>query len=118
MKTTERAVTLHKFNFKTIIIPIILLLIGLFFIFGSEIFTSSSNSEKANKLEARLVEMINDLDGVSNSEVMLLTDNEGKVTGAAVICNGGNLSENKMIIIEMITSLFNVGACDVFVGGK
>lgn len=109
---------LDRFSIKSMIIPIIMLILGLILIFGTDKFIDKKNAENADKIEDRLASMINDLEGVSESEVMLLMDDEGNVKGAAVICNGGALSCNQKNIIELITSLFGVGASDVFVGGR
>ncbi len=116
--SSESSFFREKLSIKSLIIPIILMIIGLFLIFGTDAFFEKKNAENTDKMETRLVAMINDLDGVSDSEVMLLTDDDGNVKGAAVICNGGDLSQNQKNIIELITSLFGVGASDVFVGGR
>lgn len=107
-----------KDKFKTFIIPISLLIIGLLFIYGSDKVHNTAQKQQAEIIEERLSDMIDDLNGISESNVMLLTDDLGNVKGAAVICNGGELSENQKSIIDMITSLFGLGASDVFVGGK
>jgi len=118
MKSSNRSALSDKIGVKNMIIPLILLIIGLILIFGTDTFMAKKNAENADKMESRLAALINDLEGVSDSEVILLTDTNGNVTGAAVVCNGGDISQNQKNIIELITSLFGVGASDVFVGGR
>ena len=105
-------------NFKALILPLILMILGIILIFGSDSIFKIKNAHNIENTEQRLATMINDLEGVSDSEVMLLFNESGNVSGAAVICNGGNDSQNQKNIIDMITSLFGVGASDVFVGGR
>lgn len=103
---------------KSLVIPIILLIIGILLVFGSDAIIKKKNESDFDKLETRISSMIDDLEGISNSEVILLTDDIGNIKGAAVICSGGEVSQNQKKIIDLITSLFGVGASDVFVGGR
>jgi len=118
MKTSEYNKASQNSGIKGLIIPIVLLILGILLVFGSDLIIKRKNAENSDKMEARIASMIDDLEGVSDSKVILLTDDDGNVTGAAVICSGGELSQNKKNIIDMITSLFGVGASDVFVGGR
>lgn len=103
---------------KGFIIPLLLLILGIVLIFGSDSILNLKKSESYEATEQRLVMMINDLDGVSDSNVMILFDDSGDVKGVAVICSGGEEYHNQKNIIDLITSLFGIGASDVFVGGR
>ena len=118
MKTAEQPQHLNKFSKIGVLIPAVLLLAGIILIFASDFIVHKKEEENFDAMENRIASMIDDLSGVSDSEVILLTNENGTVSGAAVVCIGGDLSENKKNIIELITSLFGVGASDVFVGGK
>ena len=108
----------QKYTVKSLIIPITLLLIGIILVFGSDVLIKKKNDNYFDKMEERIASMIDDLEGITDSEVILLSDEDGNVKGAAVICSGGEISQNQKKIIDLITSLFGVGASDVFVGGK
>ena len=107
-----------KISFKAIFIPLVLILIAVILIIFDSITNKSASNDYLDDTEARLCSMINDLDGVSNADVMLLSDADGKISGAAVICIGGNEAYNQKNITDLITSLFDIRSCDVFVGGK
>ena len=105
-------------SIKIIVIPMIVLIIGLILVFSDGEIAKSKDEKSKQDMEAKLCAMINDLNGISQANVMLLIDENGNVSGAAVICCGGDIPINQKSVIDLITSLFDVSTKDVFVGGR
>lgn len=103
---------------KSTFIPLILILLAIILIFADKFTQDKKVSAEITDTESRLCSMVNDLEGVSDAEVMLLFDSNGNVSGAAIICIGGDMAINQKKISDLFTSLFDLRYCDVFVGGK
>lgn len=69
--------------------------------------------------EARVRELCERIDGVYNVHVMIRFEDENAVRGIAVVCDGGETSEVKLKLTEVLCSLFNIPSGSVcIIGGK
>ena len=117
-RNSSKLQILKNMSVKSLIIPLILIILAIILLFGDKLSSAQKVNAEIADTESRLCSMINDLDGVSDAEVMLLYDEDGNVSGAAVICTGGDDAQNRKKISDLFTSLFDLRYCDVFVGGK
>ena len=116
MNKTDLFVFIKK-NYSVIVIGICAVVL-LFFL--SEIFggTAGSTGTDNVSLECELETFLMNLEGVGRCEVMIYMDISSKtsysssvqekISGIAVICDGGNNSSVKNSIIEVLTRLFGL----------
>ena len=116
MNKTDLFVFIKK-NYSIIVIGICAVVL-LFFL--SEIFGGTGGVAETDNvtLESELESFLMNLEGVGRCEVMIYMDTSSKtsysaavqtkISGIAVICDGGNNSSVKNAVIEVLTRLFGL----------
>ncbi len=116
-----------KKNYSVIVIGICAVVL-LFFL--SEIFSGADSLTKKENvsLEEKLESFLMNLEGVGECEIIIYMDTSSKssysssvqekISGIAVICEGGNNSRVKSSVIEVLTRLFGLSGNRISVNAK
>jgi hypothetical protein len=73
----------------------------------------------AGDTELRVKELCEQIDGVYDVHVMIVSQDENNVGGIAVVCDGGDNAAIKLKLTEVLSTLFKIPASSVsVVGGK
>ncbi len=76
-----------------------------------------SVEKQRKKTEEELVCFLENTPGVGKTTVRLCIDENGKITGAAVVCAGGNSPEVKAEVIQLLSTALGVGTNKIYVAG-
>lgn len=91
---------------------------------------SENTVETAQSIEERLAILCNSVKGVSDAEVMITyetaavstfwerTDATQTILGVAVVCKGGDDPVIKLVLYELIRSLFSLPSTKISVSGR
>ncbi|MDE7440533.1 MAG: hypothetical protein K2N23_08515 [Clostridia bacterium] len=100
-----------KKNKKIIIVVLLIaILIGTVYIIdkGKNARTSSTvaNSAKSDT-EIRLKNILSNIDGVGNTDVMV-TENEGEIIGVVIVCEGADNLMTRSNILNAVSTVLNI----------
>ncbi len=102
--------------------PIIIVLLGIALLVFGILSSGAGRSEDgadAEDEQARLAELISEIDGVGDCRVMITyttekigygSDTVRRVDGVAVLCTGGDDPSVKKRITELTTALYSIGS--------
>ena len=85
----------------------LIFLIGLFLLLFSGIFDGESTPKNNDPSLSELCSMV---EGVGACEVMISYGESGEVVAVAVICEGADSVSVKSTLVDMIGSLYGIGA--------
>jgi len=96
---------------------ILLILLSELFNFSRDVPASVQVSAEvcAGQLEARLVELISEINGVGRVKVMITLEDDGRVRGAAVVAEGGDDVFIKQKVIETVSKVLGISTARVSV---
>ncbi len=116
-----------KKNYSVIVIGICAIVL-LFFLYGVFGGSQTANQNESSSLEESLEQFLMKLEGVGHCEVMIYMDSStktsytstvyNKISGIAIICDGGKNSSVKNSIIEILTRLFGLSGNRISVNAK
>ena len=100
-----------KKNKKIIIVVLLIaILIGTVYIIdkgrSSATSPTATNSAKS-ETELRLKSILSSIDGVGSTDVMI-TENEGEITGVVIVCEGANNLMTRSNILNAVSTVLNV----------
>ena len=108
---------------KWMFIPFLFVIVGVILIFTSDAIenafigekTSEGDASKKEREIAAFLEQGKDIDEVT---VKLCLDGDGRVTGAAVICQGGEDAATKAMIVRLLSAALGLPSNKIEVSGK
>ena len=89
-----------------VVLLVALLVVIVFLFFGSEEESVLGDSMKSDT-ELRLTALLERIDGVGDSEVMI-TENGGEITGVVVVCDGANSIMVRNDILNAVSTALNI----------
>ncbi|MBQ2881452.1 MAG: hypothetical protein IJE40_04230 [Clostridia bacterium] len=126
MKKNDLLVFIKK-NYSVIVIGICAV-VFLFFLSGILEGDKQSDENDVSSLAKELESFLMNLEGVGECKVMIYKDTpvktsysssvQEKISGIAVICDGGNNSSVKNSIIEVLTRLFGLSGNRISINAK
>lgn len=100
-----------KKNRKIIIVVLLIaVLIGTVYIIdkGKNSHTSATYGTSAkSETELKLKGILSSIDGVGNTDVMI-TENEGKIIGVVIVCEGANNLMTRSNILNAVSTVLNI----------
>ena len=93
-----------KYALPILIIGVLLLIVC------SGLGNGGAEATDAPDEEARIAELCAMTEGVGECRVMLTYDDVGRVSAAAVLCEGADRAEVRRRITDMLTSLYGIGS--------
>lgn len=99
------------------------IVLALFLILGSEkesnknLQTSVSADQSISAEERQVKYLLEEMEDVESVSVMLKTDDAGKITGIAVICENGESPVLQEKIIRLLKALYGLGSHQIAVSG-
>ena len=107
-----------KFKIEYFLI-IVLTILALFIFFSSSKsgsflnITNNLQSTKNSDLESRITEVLSKIDGVGNALVLINSNNDNKINGVVVVCEGANDLQVKIVITEVLTTILGVSSDNI-----
>ena len=90
-----------------VVLLIILLIAAVFLFFGGESNTSVLGDAMKADTELRLTALLESMDGIDSVEVMV-TEDEGVVTGVVVVCDGADRIMIRNDILNAVSTALNI----------
>lgn len=90
-----------------VVLLIILLIAAVFLFFGGESNTSVLGDAMKSDTELRLTALLESMDGIDSVEVMV-TEDEGVVTGVVVVCDGADRIMIRNDILNVVSTALNI----------
>lgn len=90
-----------------VIALVVLLIVAVFLLFGDGKKQSSLSDSFRSDTELRLVALLESMDGVGDAEVMV-TENDGDVTGVVVVCDGANSIVVRNDILNAVSTALDI----------
>ena len=95
---------------------ITLILLGVFL--SGKGKSTGKEIEEREEREREISAFLEKSAAIDNVTVKLCYSDEGKVTGAAVVCSRGNDARVQKEVVGLLTVLLDVGAHEVYVSGN
>ncbi len=99
-----------KENKKIIIVVLLIaILIGTVYLIdkGKKSSSSISASKEKTATEVKLTGILSSIDGVGATDVMI-TENEGKILGVVIVCEGANNIMTRSNILNAVATALNI----------
>ena len=95
------------------------LVVGALMILSGTFLSGKQNTTTAEKekREKDLSSFLEKSASIENASVKLCLSEEGRVTGAAVVCSRGNDALVQKEVVGLLTVLLDVGAHEIYVSG-
>ncbi len=106
----RKVVDYVKKNKKIIIVVLLIaILIGTVYIIdkGKNSRASSAVNSAKSDTEIKLTGILKNIEGVGNTDVMI-TENEGKILGVVIVCEGANNLMTRSNILNAVSTALNI----------